>query len=91
MMELLFSIGIFAVGMSLIAGLFPAAIKESEATVKDYEGPTICENGLAIVKARLEHDDAGGSGNDANSQIPGTLVSLDTTTIPIGVEDKNYR
>ena len=53
MMELMFAIGIFAVGMSLVAGLFPAAIKETENTVKDYEGPIICENGLAIVKAKV--------------------------------------
>ena len=55
MMELMMAIGIFAIGMGLIAGLFPAAVKESESAVKDYEGPTICQNGLAIVKARLTH------------------------------------
>lgn len=83
MMELMFAIGIFAVGMSLIAGLFPAAIKESENTVKDYEGPTICENGLAIVKARL-------TDTMANSMTSGNLDVLNSAIAP-GPLDRVYR
>jgi len=84
MMELMMAIGIFAIGMGLIAGLFPAAVKESESAVKDYEGPTICQNGLAIVKARVTH-------TAADTPVGDSLGKLTDAAIVIGDGDMEYR
>lgn len=78
MIELMLAIGIFAVGMSLVAGLFPAAIKEAESTVKDYEGPIICENGLAIAKARLTN-------TNANAPLGSNLLQLISSEVPSAI------
>ncbi len=89
MMELMLAIGIFAVGMSLVAGLFPAAIKEAESTVKDYEGPIICENGLAIVKARVTNANLA---SYFTAQSNPEMVELaETGTVDIGADDRIYK
>ena len=84
MMELMMAIGIFAIGMGLIAGLFPAAVKEAESAVKDYEGPTICQNGLAIVKARVTH-------TAADTPVGDSLGKLTDAAIVIGDADREFR
>jgi len=50
--ELMISIGILAVGLVMAGALFPAAIKANSQSVSDVLGSIICENGLAITKAR---------------------------------------
>jgi len=50
--ELMISIGILAVGLTMAGALFPAALQASRESLKDVLGSIICENGLAIAKAR---------------------------------------
>ncbi len=83
LMEVMMAVGIFAIGMGMIASMFPAAIKETEATLNDYEGPAICENALAIVKAKVTHA-------NANTPVTASLAVLSGTAI-IGDTDRQYR
>ena len=57
--ELLISIGILSIGLSMSAMLFPAALKESKRSLNNVVGSLICENALALGKLRLhaEHPD----------------------------------
>ncbi len=50
--ELMIAIGILAVGLVMAGSLFPAAMQANRRSVKDVMGSIICENGLAIAKAR---------------------------------------
>lgn len=50
--ELMISIGILAVGLVMAGSLFPAAMQANRRSVRDVLGSIICENGLAIAKAR---------------------------------------
>jgi len=50
--ELMISIGILAVGLTMAGALFPAALQASRESLKDVLGSIICENGLAVAKAR---------------------------------------
>ena len=48
--ELMIAIGILAVGMSILASLFPAAIAMNRRTAKDVLGSIICENGVSFAR-----------------------------------------
>lgn len=50
--ELMIAIGILAVGMVMAGSLFPAAMQANRRSVANVLGSIICENGLAIAKAR---------------------------------------
>ena len=50
--ELMISIGILAVGLTMAGALFPAALHAGRESLKDVLGSIICENGLALAKAR---------------------------------------
>ncbi len=50
--ELMISIGILAVGLTMAGALFPAAMQANRRSVQDVLGSIICENGLAVAKAR---------------------------------------
>ncbi|MFW6146748.1 MAG: type IV pilus modification PilV family protein [Planctomycetota bacterium] len=54
--ELLIAIGVLATGMSMVAAVFPAALSETQQSVNDVIGGNICDNALAIARARLRHD-----------------------------------
>jgi len=50
--ELMIAIGILAVGLAMAGALFPAGLQANRRSVRDITGSIICENGLAIAKAR---------------------------------------
>ncbi len=51
--EVLISIAIMGVGLTMAAALFPSAIKENEKSFNSSTGTLIAQNGLAIAKAVL--------------------------------------
>jgi prepilin-type N-terminal cleavage/methylation domain-containing protein len=53
--ELLIAVAILGVGLSMIATVFPAAMRENQRSTDDVLGSIICQNGLAVVKARFTH------------------------------------
>ena len=57
MMELMLTIGILAIALTMVSGLFPVAVKENNESYKDIVGTLICENGLAVAKTMLEKSD----------------------------------
>ncbi|MCK5114047.1 MAG: prepilin-type N-terminal cleavage/methylation domain-containing protein [Phycisphaerae bacterium] len=57
MMELMLTIGIMAVAITMVASIFPVAILESNQSYKDIVGTLVCENGLAVTKAVLVETD----------------------------------
>jgi len=54
--ELLISIGILSIGLSMSAMLFPAALKENERSLNNVVGTLVCENTLALGKMILHAD-----------------------------------
>ena len=51
--ELMIALGVLAIGIAMVAGLFPAAIKQTEFSYNDSVGTIIAQNGLAMAKATL--------------------------------------
>ncbi len=49
------AIAILAGGMSMVAALFPTAIKQVESSASRTVGQVICQNGLAVAEIRLRH------------------------------------
>ena len=54
MMEMMIAVAILGIGMTMIAALFPAAIRENQISINDTIGNLICENGLAVAKSVLK-------------------------------------
>lgn len=52
--ELLISIGILGVGLTMSAALFPAGLDANKDSANDLLGTMICQNGLAIAKAKVK-------------------------------------
>jgi len=52
--ELLISIGILGVGLTMSAALFPAGLGANKDSANDLLGTMICQNGLAVAKSRLK-------------------------------------
>ena len=61
LIELLVSMGIMVIGLVMAGTLFPAAIKQTSRSTDDTIGTIICQNALAVAKARLTHADMNGS------------------------------
>ena len=59
LIELLISMGILVVGLVMAGTLFPAAIKQTSRSVDDTIGTIICQNALAVAKAKLTYNDGG--------------------------------
>lgn len=70
--EVLIAIGILAIGMTMVAAIFPAALKMTEDSTNNSLGVIIAENGLAMAKARLQADQDLNGTADA---IPGEVFS----------------
>jgi len=64
LVELMIALGVLAIGIAMVAGLFPAAIKQTEISYNDAVGTIIAQNGLAMARATL---------NDFNIDIPGNI------------------
>ena len=102
--ELLIAIGIMGAGLAMAAALFPAGMVASEDSFRDITGTIICQNGLAITKARLRYDPTGqqvqgpnsamGTGGMIGTFVDGTALLLeDETHYPMGLwePDKSRR
>ena len=51
--EILIALGILAIGMSMVAAIFPAAMEFNRASTNSTLGTIICENGLALSEMAL--------------------------------------
>ena len=51
--ELMISIGILAIGLAMVATLFPAALEINRRSTREILGALICENGIAVAKMRF--------------------------------------
>jgi hypothetical protein len=65
------SIGILLVGLVMAASLFPAAMVINRRSVRDVLGAIICENGIALAKARFA---SGGASDPPN--VTGKMTVL---------------
>jgi len=68
LIELLLALGILAIGLSMAAALFPAAIRLNEQSGQDSIGTIVAENGLAVAQTMLH--------NSAINQTAGSLVCV---------------
>ncbi len=69
--ELMISIGILAVGMSILAALFPAAIAMNRRSSRTVLGSIICENGVSLMRSAF----GSGAVDKPDRTLP-TLVPL---------------
>src|SRR5438477_9648500 len=67
-MEILFAVIIMGVGMIMVAAMFPAAIKQTQANVEDNAARTVGEAGLREMQqiARQKELPASGTGPSTN-------------------------
>ena len=91
LVELMISIAILGIGLTMAAALFAAAINRNESSVDDAVGSIICENGLAVAKAVLVAGDIS-SGTlqvlaDESSPIGDDLIFYASQHHPSGLED----
>lgn len=70
--ELMISIGILAIGLAMVAAVFPAAIAMNRRSVKSVIGTIIAEDGLALAKAAM----ASGAIQIDNPNSSGVLQEL---------------
>jgi len=59
LIEVLLAVFILGIGVISIAALFPAGISQQRQSVDDVFGPTVANNALAIIRAKLRSDDFG--------------------------------
>ncbi len=57
LLELMIAIGILGIGLSLVMGLFPVAMRDAHATNASQMGSIICKNGIQIAKLLLRESD----------------------------------
>jgi len=55
--ELMIALGILGIGIAMVAVLFPAALKQTEASYNDSIGTIIAQNGLAVARTMLKATD----------------------------------
>jgi prepilin-type N-terminal cleavage/methylation domain-containing protein len=51
--EILVALGILAIGMAMVAAIFPAAMEFNRASTNDTLGTIICENGLVLAELAM--------------------------------------
>src|SRR5271170_2325995 len=54
LMEILFSIGILAVGLIMVAGIFPVAVKWTAENAQSTVGAVIAQNAFAVIKSNIQ-------------------------------------
>jgi hypothetical protein len=59
--EVLFAIIILGVGLIMIAGMLPVAIQQGQKSQEDLNGRVVCDNGYAVLRARMESEDRANS------------------------------
>ena len=87
--EILISIGILAIGLSMAAAIFPTALKEFERSHNQVMGNLICENALATGKVVLRADD-GDNSNNKPYEILDSTTSLEDKTSVLGANANTY-
>ena len=78
LIELLISMGILVVGLVMAGTLFPAAIKQTGRSVDDTIGTIICQNALAVAKAKLTHT----TGPNPVNPLAGSITYFVNVTWP---------
>lgn len=83
LIELLVSMGIMVIGLVMAGTLFPAAIKQTSRSTDDTIGTIICQNALAVAKARLTHTSGAnpvdGLITTVATSLPGSLNFVNLT------------
>jgi len=74
LIEILMAIGILAVGLLMAAALFPTAVKVNQYAYNNSMGSLICENGLAVLRSKLNHD---------LINVPGDRKFIPLTDVPM--------
>jgi len=84
--ELLIAVAVLGVGLSMVASLFPAALRENQRSTDDVLGSIICQNGLAVVKSKVTHSSDPFSGHTWFSNYSGLGNDC---YFPVGDSDSN--
>ncbi|MFP4052370.1 MAG: prepilin-type N-terminal cleavage/methylation domain-containing protein [Phycisphaerae bacterium] len=87
--ELMIALGILAYGLTMSASLFTTAMKFSNASFRDVVGTIMCENGVALIRARLTEGDLGGVPVDTLTDISNKFDDHDLL-YPTGDTDSLY-
>lgn len=64
LMEILIALAIFGAGLVMAACLFPAGVSEHQKAVDYTVGTLLCNNGVALARAQLQHDSTTGVPKD---------------------------
>jgi len=81
LIEILIAIGILSVGLLCAAAMFPAAVKENQNSFSNSMGSLICENGLAILRGKMRHDEM---------SVSSSFVTLDAVPMKTGTSPRNF-
>jgi hypothetical protein len=76
------AIGILAVGLAMSMSVFPAAVKQNEASFDDVLGSIIAENGLTVAETLLSASDVTGELADKTTTIDPTGTPTYVTRYP---------
>jgi prepilin-type N-terminal cleavage/methylation domain-containing protein len=68
LVELMMSLGILVVGLSMVATAFPTAMMANKLSVADTSATMISENAAAICRAKLSHNTINGLGGALSDQ-----------------------
>ncbi len=84
LVELMMSLGILVVGLSMVATAFPTAMLETKLSVADTSATMVSENAVAICRAKLRH-------NTIKGLVSGALSDqTDLINIPAHTCDLTY-
>ena len=75
LVEVMIAIGILGIGMTMIAAIFPAAIRENEISTNSTLGKIICENGLTLGRLALTADVGNNGTASSDPAIPSEVYS----------------
>lgn len=84
--EVLIAMGIFGIGLSLTASLFPTGATEARIASSNVIGTMICHNGLALVKTKFLHDSVKSSYTNVFNWVPSLMG--DDRYYPLGTAEK---
>ncbi len=93
LMELMMSLGILVVGLSMIATAFPSAMLENKRSVADTSATMVSENAAAICRVRLSHNAIKGSVSGQISNVSWQIIPAERAypiARPIGVHPKDW-
>ena len=65
LIELLLSLGVLTIGLAMVAAVFPAALLETEESVRNADTVLITRNAVSLIVAKLKHEllwDSSGDG-----------------------------